>query len=299
VRQWRRWLAVLAVAALLIGVVTVVEMFSLAAESQPYGKAQAHNQYQPVYASLVRLLLGGWNWLRERLDHDTLSTLAIVATACFTGTLWGSTRLLWKTSETHSRHLEQSVGAAKASADAANAHAIAAAEANAINREILVASNRPWIAITEIYPGGPIYMDENGMIIDLAVNMKNIGRSPARDVYLACQIYPRIMPDLYGMDKMKTACQNVRQQAVNSANLVGGDALFPEQDTGIKIRIMVPKTRLKINPTSEYPGTILTPIVIGCIDYRFMTSDSVHYHTGFSMLLAYRQSRGKPADRRQ
>jgi hypothetical protein len=190
--------------------------------------------------------------------------------------------------------LEQSVGAAKASADAANAHAIAAAEANAINREILVTSNRSWIAIIAIYPTGPIYMDENGMIIDLAVNMKNVGRSPARDVFLACQIYPRIMPDLYGGDKFREVYDRVREQARLSANLVGGDALFPDQEMGISVRIMIPKAQLKINPSSEYPGTVLTPIVIGCVDYRFMTSDSEHRHTGFSMSLGRGLPEGLP-----
>jgi hypothetical protein len=88
--MWRRWLAILAVAALAIAAIAVAEISSLATEGQPHGISQAYNQYQPVYASLVQLLLGGWNWLRAFFDHDTISALGIVVTAGFTGTSWWS-----------------------------------------------------------------------------------------------------------------------------------------------------------------------------------------------------------------
>jgi hypothetical protein len=117
-RMWRRWLAVLGVAALAITLVAVAEIFSLATEGQPLGRIHTQNQYQPVYASFVQLVLGGWNWLRDRVDHDTITTTFIAATAFFTGTLWWSTRRLWESSEAQGRHLEKSIAEASRSAAA-------------------------------------------------------------------------------------------------------------------------------------------------------------------------------------
>jgi hypothetical protein len=100
---------------MIIAAISVSEVFTLA-ESQPYGASHSHNQYQPVYASLVQLLLGGWHWLRDRVDHDTISTLAIVTTAIFTGTLWWSTKLLWESSDNHAHHAEKAIRVAEISA---------------------------------------------------------------------------------------------------------------------------------------------------------------------------------------
>jgi hypothetical protein len=123
---WRRWLAILGIAALAITAIAVAEIASLATEGQPHGKSQTHNQYQPAYALIVQLLLGGWNWLRTFLNHDTISALAIVVTAGFTGTLWWSTKGLWETTERHGRHLRRSSRAAIRAADAAKASSDAA-----------------------------------------------------------------------------------------------------------------------------------------------------------------------------
>jgi hypothetical protein len=88
---WRRWLAILAIATLVITIIAVAEVFSLAAQGYPNRHSDTHNQYQPIYALTVQLLLGGWRWISERITHDTITTAAIVATALFTGTLWRAT----------------------------------------------------------------------------------------------------------------------------------------------------------------------------------------------------------------
>jgi len=75
--MWRRWLYVIVTASLVIGIIAGAEILSLASESYPQRQSYSHNQYQPVYASLVQLLLGGWHWLRDNIDHDTITTIAI------------------------------------------------------------------------------------------------------------------------------------------------------------------------------------------------------------------------------
>ena len=115
--MWRRYLLIAAI-LLILGFLGIAELWPFAVEGNPQRPPNPHNQYQPVYASLVQLLLGGWNWLRDWLDHDTITTIAIIATAIFTGTLWRATRQLQQTSETHAGHLEGSVIAAQAAAEA-------------------------------------------------------------------------------------------------------------------------------------------------------------------------------------
>src|ERR1700730_16980949 len=117
--MWRRWLLVLLVAALIIAVITGAEIFSLASESNPQRPSNSHNQYQPVYASLVELLLGGWRWVLDRIDHDTLTTIAIAATAVFTGTLWAATRNLGHFAEAQAAEMQSLLRAARDNTGAA------------------------------------------------------------------------------------------------------------------------------------------------------------------------------------
>jgi hypothetical protein len=56
------------------------------------------DQYQSVEALFVQLIVSGWRWLRTLFDHDAITTIAVAATAIFTGTLWRATNRLWLTS---------------------------------------------------------------------------------------------------------------------------------------------------------------------------------------------------------
>jgi hypothetical protein len=71
--------------------------------------------------------------------------------------LWIFTALLWLSTRRAVSEGQKAISAAQASADAANAQAGAAVEANKINREVLIAIDRPWIAVRmEIPEGEPV-----------------------------------------------------------------------------------------------------------------------------------------------
>ena len=230
--MWRRWLAVLAVAVLVIAALLLIEIFSLASQSEIRREAYAHNQYQPVYASLVQLLIGGWNWLRERTDHDTISTLAIAATACFTGTLWWSTKRLWDSSREHAEHLGGSVQAARVAAEAAQ-------EANRLTRENFVIDVRPWIAVEEIVATEDITYDpSNGVTVGINISVKNVGRSPARNIIRFAKLYPRLFPELRGSGFKKEQAA-IFEQARRAWYGEWGDALFPGQTLILEFRAAI------------------------------------------------------------
>ena len=78
--------------------------------------------------------------------------------------------------------------AAQASAIAANTHATAAEEANKINRDLLIATQRPWISVKI----GDQRNAESGANIPLRFILKNIGRTPA------VRVWPHARPVLGG-----------------------------------------------------------------------------------------------------
>jgi hypothetical protein len=186
--MWRRILAIAVVMAFILAMLLAAEVFSLAPEGQPRGVAHAHNQYLPVYASLVQLLLRGWQWLRD-VDHDTVATLAIVATAIFTGTLWRSTNRLWKSSQIHAGHMAASVGAA----DKAAAAAVRASEATIR----LAEADRPWLVFKHFTEaeGRDIRINDVGYptATSFKLHFINAGRAPAIDIrlWLEKAIFPR------------------------------------------------------------------------------------------------------------
>src|ERR1700730_2329066 len=138
--MWRRWLCVLVTAALVIAIIIGIEIFSLASEDYPHRPSYSHNQYKPVYAALVQLMLRWWRGFRDWFDHDSITTIAIAATAVFTGTLWRATNRLWETSQEHGRHMERSVEAAKRSAE--------------ISRQALVTTQRAFVFLNEFDADG-------------------------------------------------------------------------------------------------------------------------------------------------
>jgi hypothetical protein len=86
----------------------------------PEGYAQRYgytgDQYQSVGSLFIQLIITSWHWFRSWFDHDTITTLAIVATAIFTGTLWRATNRLWQISQIHAGHAEQAIKVAEETA---------------------------------------------------------------------------------------------------------------------------------------------------------------------------------------
>ena len=136
--MWRRWLAILAVAGILVGGLWWIET--------TYAPLRAHYEYHQPYAGghknspgddFVRVLgIIFWSVVDAIEGHHdlwlVLETLALVG---FTGTLWWSTRALWQTSIEHSDHMKGSVEAARDAANASAAQARSMEESNRISRE--------------------------------------------------------------------------------------------------------------------------------------------------------------------
>jgi hypothetical protein len=212
--MWRRWLAVIFVAGLVIAIVAVDEIFSLATESQPHGASRAYNQSQPVYASLVQLLSGGWNWLRDRVDRDTLTSIFIGVTAIFTGTLWWSTRQLWRSSEGHAKHMAASaaeaVRAANAMENVARHIAVSAKAATESGASIRERTAQQMRAYLSVIIGAATYQETGKDIrFEARPAVVNTGQTPAHQVthVIRAAIMPLPFPPL-GFDFFLPAQEN-------------------------------------------------------------------------------------------
>jgi hypothetical protein len=116
--------------------------------------------------------------------------------------------------------------AAQAGADAGNAHAIAAGEANKINREALIAIDRPWIALDFKIPEDELLtFTDTHIEIHVILNAKNIGRSPAMRINCAVWFFPDMVEVGHIInDRRLTDVPPSRDQSGH------GRMLFPEKD---------------------------------------------------------------------
>ena len=248
----RQWLFVVAMALLVSCIITAQMTWPPAAPPQ--------NQ-----KSADRSYIERGNNVKQRPSRQGLTddpvAFATLIVAFATGALAVSTIGLLIATLRQVRHAEAGINASN--------------EANRLARDNFIIDIRPWIAVTDVRPVGPIYLDQNGVVIDIEITIKNVGRSPAGNIAPYCRVYPRIHPELYG-DNFVREYDSIISRAQLRFSVTAGGTLFPEQEDSLVVRLVIPIDRLKIDPNSEYPGTIITPIIVGCIDYLFMTTDSDH-----------------------
>jgi hypothetical protein len=200
--MWGRWLCVAVTAGLIIGIIVGAEIFSLASEGYPQRQPHFHNQYQPIYASLVQIISGWWARFRVWFDHDAITTIAIATTAIFTGTLWAATKRLGYYASTQAGDMQSLLQAARDNANAAigfraaaeaQAHAMqeqaksmtavaeAAGKSADIGRRALTELERPLIMVEVPDPG--ILVNDVGNFSFSQTKARwevaNYGRSPA------------------------------------------------------------------------------------------------------------------------
>jgi hypothetical protein len=72
----------------------------------------------------------------------------------------------------------------------------AASDANRLNRDNFLATERPWVKV-DIEVAGPLFYDVNGVNVALRFRLKNIGHSPATHI----SINPRFLAPAGGVER--------------------------------------------------------------------------------------------------
>ena len=150
-----------------------------------------------------------------------------------------------------------------------------------IAEDTMVATERPWLNV-RLRPGSDLQFDEHGGLIIIDFIIKNVGHSPAFNIYPFGQILilSRQGTDL-GAEQTKVFAvgQNVFNNKRNLKDSSLGYVLFPTDEFSLSW----PVTFSRKDIEEGYRMTkskIIAPILFGCVFYRFAFDQSVH-KTGF------------------
>jgi hypothetical protein len=140
----------------------------------------------------------------------------------------------------------------------------------------LIATERPWIK-ADISPGGPVRYDVNGVSFTLRFVLKNIGHSPAMNVW----IMPRVIAPAIGIDPVGFNPRKELEKDIVALKTKAPSpfalAIFPGDTITEDITVNISAAELaRITQKAE----LIMPTIIGAIDYRFGFDAQAH-ETGF------------------
>jgi hypothetical protein len=173
------------------------------------------------------------------------------------------------------KEAKDAIEAIQATATAAITHAVAAEEANKINRELLITSQRPWLSIEpapEIISS--LVFNEIGATVTIKFIVKNVGRSPA----LHAWPFTRLI--LHGGDSYQMAQQALRQMVTGSPNTRYGFTVFPDPSQSAEITVTVEPDQIA-EAIKRFKARIVMPIIAGVVFYRMPFSQEFK-ETGFA-----------------
>ncbi|HEY5278970.1 MAG TPA: hypothetical protein VIJ67_04375 [Pseudolabrys sp.] len=209
-------------------------------------------------------------WQRTTSDPVALFTFGLFI---FTAVLAASTIALWVETRSSGRRQSRETRATIKVSQAANV----------INRNMLLTSHRPWLAVVDIALTGPvIFAKDDGMRASVQVTLQNTGNIPALDVF------PWIEGWAMGFNGHSFPRERLREisQSVKTALDGGPYAIFPGQPPAgelTEIFISIDLMRYWLPGKDERS---FHPYILGCIGYRNPT-DGSHHQTWFAAMFQF------------
>ena len=153
----------------------------------------------------------------------------------------------------------------RAAVDAARA----AEEQVRLSREALIAEERAWIFV-EIAIESGFAISETEISIKVAVDVRNIGKTPALEVYTTLRLVPATQ---YGQDQIKALYAEVRGKKDHHPRgvLLAGEAYKRDWEVSL--------SKADLGVVAGATG-LASPALIGCVTYQLWPEKSVH-QTGF------------------
>lgn len=160
--------------------------------------------------------------------------------------------------------------------DTAIRAANAATASNELSRRALVADQRPWLTV-EIEPSGPIRWPNGGLEVSYKLTIKNIGKSPALGVtHLESVVLDRNA-------SLATQQKEIQKSVSMVGSTFGAANIMPDDKRQMIFTMQVrPEDveRAAAPWTGEGGPKLVTPVLIGSVEYRTGFDDQPH-HTGF------------------
>jgi hypothetical protein len=227
----------------------------------------------------------------QKAFDDPVAVFTGVLTA-FTGVLAWSTYFLWRATR------DVVDGAERASAqqilDTKTALAISKESADAardsvnVARETMIIARRPWIR-ADAAIGGPLFFNDNGLNITIAVRLLNVGPTPAiytsislKDYILMRSDYARPSANKIGPDWL-AAQKTFSDENMRETPFDRGYTVFPSMPTERLHVVIDPEFRIPANgdlSSVPFADEAFIILIIGSVAYKFAFHEDVH-RTGF------------------
>jgi hypothetical protein len=170
---------------------------------------------------------------------------------------------------------------------AAGEQAQAAATQARINQMQLEINQRPWIAVKSVtallFKWQP-YMGSLAFNVEPKITYTNLGTFPAAGIRVTQQLF---FANQYRSDFLVNVKQRQRQlcegasQSSKAENRDFVQTLYPGRDGIYSVGLgLNPPTKEEVRERDK----IITPVLVGCIFYQYLSSPTVHY-TGFIFLV--------------
>jgi len=268
---WRTlpwWILILLIGIVVYWVVDVLLCIGLAR----FGSGPACSSLDAMMGA-YRVLM---KWAKYR--HDELQALSGVAISVFTFFLAISAYRLW-------RHGVQLARLQARNAEAAltvtrDAAAASARSADAV-RAALVAQQRPWVQVLAVELAADLAFDDAGATMELAVRVKNVGRSPALDVRVEVEV--------------RSTEGSLAAPIAEPDDLPVGAALFPAQEAVLARRVMLPaalrdemRQRLGTDAGASVARGVPSPAYVVGAAFYGTSLEGARRRTEFSFALRHR-----------
>lgn len=183
------------------------------------------------------------------------------------------------------RMFGKQLGFMKSSNDTATKAANAALETVNLGREQYVATHRPWIKVQLNHAGDLKRDSDGGWRIDLVFKIKNVGNTPAQNVYPN----PRFYAGEGSSDEVKQAQLKLATEykPIVDANLVGL-TIFPGESSKIHITIRITKDVAENKDLIHIGFSDCFPrlFIVGSVHYKSTLGEMPH-RTGFIRSFGY------------
>jgi hypothetical protein len=149
-----------------------------------------------------------------------------------------------------------------------------AAEQAVISRHqlgVMEAGLRPWISIQ---PNGhsALTWDERGMRITVEFGLKNVGKSPTTNLFFEAKLaLPSKTGTIDTVKMMTDYADGIRKRRTDTP--LAGDILFPGQTHQVAMGMLLTRDQIKLLVGND-DGAPITPRIIACADYTFVSGDS-------------------------
>jgi hypothetical protein len=134
--------------------------------------------------------------------------------------------------------------------------------------DAMEADQRPWVSIDGDHHSGIVW-DERGARLSVLFNLKNVGKSPAADVFFEAKaILPKIGGPAIPLNAMMEYAADINRRRATSE--MAGEFYFPNHTYPTGMGLLIDRNDFKaLTRDTNMPDVL--PRIIACVSYRIVT----------------------------